>query len=79
MKRVQSACLSQTIHFQLKEDLGHDLAVRHVKEEYENYKKQLERNKTKYKIIDEKAQDDGSIIVKVKKQVIGYDVGNYLE
>lgn len=30
MKRIHSACLLQTLHFQLKEDIPHDAAVRTV-------------------------------------------------
>ena len=33
MKRIKSACLLQTIHFQLKEDLDHTTAVQMVREE----------------------------------------------
>jgi hypothetical protein len=29
-------------------------------------------------IVDEQAQEDGSIIVKVKKQINQYDVGDFL-
>lgn len=38
MKRIKSACLLQTIHFQLKEDIPHEAAVRGVREELEHYK-----------------------------------------
>ena len=38
MKRIKAACLEQTVHFQLKDDLGHAAAARAVKEEYEHYK-----------------------------------------
>ena len=48
MKRIQAACLLQTIHFQLKEDVGHAAAVRAVKEELEHYKTQLKRRRTKF-------------------------------
>ena len=37
MKRIKAACLEQTIHFMLKEDLPHDEAVQFVKAEYEHY------------------------------------------
>ena len=39
MKRIVSACLEQTIHFQLKDGMARSIAVRNVKEDYENYKK----------------------------------------
>ena len=32
MKRVKAACICQTLHFMLKDDLGHDYAVKLVKE-----------------------------------------------
>ena len=47
MKRIKSACLLQTIHFQLKEDLDHTTAVQMVREELNHYKALLERNRTK--------------------------------
>ena len=32
MKRIKAACICQTLHFQLKEDLEHSIAVRLVRE-----------------------------------------------
>ncbi|QAT50288.1 hypothetical protein EQM14_11245 [Caproiciproducens sp. NJN-50] len=78
MKRIISACLEQTIHFQLKEDVGHDAAVRSVKEELDNYKVKLERNRTKYKIVEEVTQPDESVVIKIKKQYNNHDCGEYL-
>ena len=37
MKRVKAACICQTLHFLLKEDLGHDYAVSLVKKEVKQY------------------------------------------
>ena len=79
MKRVKAACICQTLHFMLKEDVGHDYAVKLVKEEVAQYKKTLERNRTQYKIIEETEQSDGSIMVKVIKQYNSSPVGNYLD
>lgn len=79
MKRVKFACLSQTIHFQLKEDIPRGAAVIGAKEEFEAYKQKLERSHTAYKIENEQIQDDGSIIVKIKKQVNNYEFGDYLD
>lgn len=78
MKRIQTACLSQTIHFQFRPEISQEIGEEEVKNEYQKYKATLERNKTKYKIIDEQLQADGSIIVKIKKQINQYDVGDYL-
>ena len=41
MKRVKAACICQTLHFMLKDDLGHDYAVKLVKEEVEKYRARL--------------------------------------
>lgn len=79
MKRVKAACICQTLHFMLKEDVDHDYAVKLVKQEVEQYKKTLERNRTQYKIVDETEQTDGSIMVKVIKQYNSSPIGNYLD
>lgn len=78
-KRVKAACICQTLHFMLKEDVGHDYAVQLVKEEVAQYKKTLERNRTQYRIVEETEQPDGSILVKVIKQYNSSPVGNYLD
>ena len=79
MKRVQAACICQTLHFMLKEDVGHDYAMELVKQEVEQYKKKLDRNHTRYKIIGEAEQPDGSIMVKIIKQYNTSPVGDYLD
>ncbi len=78
MKRVKAACICQTLHFTLKEDIGHDYAVKMVNEEVEHYKKNLERTRTQYKIIEQTVQTDGSIILKIIKQYNSSPVGDYL-
>ena len=79
MKRIKSACLLQTLHFQLKDDLGHAAAVNTVKEEVAHYKAQLERSRTKYKILEETVQPDDSILIKIKKQSNRQNCGEYLD
>lgn len=79
MKRIQSACICQTLHFLLKDELGHEHAVKLVKEEVAQYKKTLERNRTQYKIVEETEQPDGSMLVKVIKQYNASPVGHYLD
>ena len=79
MKRIQAACLHQTIHFQLKEDVEHDEAVRMVQEEYEHYKKQLEHRHIRHKILGEQVQPDGSILIRIAKQYVHHSVGDYLD
>ena len=78
MKRVKAACICQTLHFMLKDDLGHDYAVKLVKEEVEKYKASLEKNRTKFKIVSEETQPDGSIMIKIIKQYNTSPVGDYL-
>lgn len=79
MKRVKAACLCQTLHFMLKEDMAHDYAVSSVKQEVEQYKKNLERNRTRYKIVEQLEQPDGSIVVKMIKQYNSSPVGDYFD
>ena len=64
MKRILEACLEQAIKFEPKED-------------YEKYKKDLERKSTKYIIIEE-IENHESITVKLKKQYNSYPCGNYM-
>lgn len=78
MKRVKAACICQTLHFMLKEDVGHDYAVKQAEQEVEQYKKNLERNHTKYKIVEQTNEPDGSIMLKVIKQYNSSPVGDYL-
>ena len=78
MKRIQSAVLHQLIHFQLKEGVPADIAVIEVRNEYEQYKKGLERSRAKYRITEENVQPDGSIIIRIRKQYLDYDCGSYI-
>ena len=78
MKRIKAACICQTLHFMLKEDVAHDWAVKQVEQDVEHYKKTLERNRTQYKIVEQITQPDGSIIIKVIKQYNSSPVGDYL-
>ena len=79
MKRVKAACICQTLHFMLKDDLGHDYAVKLVKKEVEKYKASLNKNGTKYKIVSEETQSDGSVMIKIVKQYNASPVGDYLD
>lgn len=78
MKRVKAACLLQTLHFQLKEDLDHALAVKAVQDEVAHYKAQLERNRTAYQVDEEIVQPDGSIVIRIRKQYNAVNTGDYL-
>lgn len=79
MRRIKSACICQTLHFLLKEELGHDYAVSLVRQEVANYKQSLEKNRTRYKNVSEHEEEDGSVIIEIIKQYNQSPVGNYLK
>lgn len=79
MKRVLTACIEQTLHFQLKEGVPRAEAAEAVKKEYAQYRQQLERKRTKYKILSEEEHPDGSIVIRLKKQYNDHDCGDYLD
>ncbi len=70
MKRVKAACILQTLVFSQKPELGFskERALQVNKEEVEHYKQLLDRAKTRYLIVYEAEQPDGSVVVHVKKQ-----------
>lgn len=78
MKRVKAACICQTLHFMLKEDLEHTYAAKQVRDEVEHYNQTLERNRVRHRIVEETVQPDDSIIIKVIKQYNQSPVGEYL-
>lgn len=71
MKRVKGGCILQTLVFLQKEDCGLDLTAQRAanRAEFEKYKKDLEKNRTRYQILSETEQTDGSILVHVRKQL----------
>lgn len=79
MKRVKAACITQTLHFLLKEGAGHDYALKLVQNEVKKYKEHLDRSKTQYKILSEEVQSDGSVIIEIKKQYNTSPTGHYLD
>ena len=79
MKRIKAACICQTLHFMLKEDVAHSLAERMVQEEVAQYKRGMEHSRIKFKILEETVQEDGSIMMKVVKQYNQSPVGEYLD
>ena len=79
MKRVKAACICQTLHFMLKDDVSGDYAKKLVRDDVEQYKRTLERNHTQYRIVAETEQPDGSVMVKVIKQYNGSPIGDYLK
>ena len=70
MKRVKAACILQTLVFSQKEDCGlnHDAILHLNRTEVNRYKQTLERTRTRFQIVSEEEQSDGSILVRVRKQ-----------
>ena len=70
MKRVQAACILQTLVFMQKEDCG--LSKKSIIEanrrEFDSYKQKMEKARTRYQIVSQEEQDDGSLVVRVRKQ-----------
>ena len=79
MKRIKAACLLQTICFQSRELHPTAFDKQQIQKEYEAYRAMMERRGTKYKILEETVQDDGSIIIKLKKQNNQQPVGDYFD
>ncbi|MBQ7761880.1 MAG: hypothetical protein IJ400_07475 [Clostridia bacterium] len=82
MKRVKSGCILQTLVFMQKQEYGLSLEtqLKYNREELEKYKKELEKNKTRYQILSVTEQDDASIVVRVRKQLNDKtDVSEYFE
>lgn len=79
MKRIKAACITQTLHFLLKEDVSSDYAKKLVTEEVKKYKDSLNKNKTQYKILSEETLADGSVIMEIKKQYNTSPIGHYLD
>lgn len=78
MKRVKEACICQTLHFIPTEGTSRSITPPNIREEIENYKRKLERSCTAYKIVEQKNQPDGSVIVKIIKQHNSYPISKDL-
>lgn len=78
MKRIKAACITQTVVFSNHNGETTEYAKKMIVQEYEKYKAQLEASHTKYRILSEKRNEDGSIIIEIKKQYNSSPVGEYL-
>ena len=70
MKRIKAACILQTLLFSQKEEngLSREEALKLNRAEFDHYKRTLERTHTRHQINDVQEQEDGSILVRVRKQ-----------
>lgn len=79
MKRIQAACLLQTVRFQSKDPVPTELTRRQLQQEYEAYKALMTRHGTSFKILEETVEPDGTIVVKLKKQNNSQPIGDYFD
>lgn len=79
MKRIREACLMQTLHFQLKDNVPHEEAVRLVDQEVHRYLEQLDKSRTRYRIDEQTRQDDGSVLLRIRRQVMEHPIGAYMD
>ncbi len=70
MKRVKAAVILQTLVFSQKEDCGLSMdAIRNQnRAEVKRYRQTLERSRTRYQVVSQEEQEDGSIVLRVRKQ-----------
>ena len=71
MKRVKAGCIFQTLVFMQKEEYGlsKEMQLKYNREEFEKYKTDLDKNKTRYQIISVEEQENGYIVVRIRKQI----------
>ncbi len=79
MKRIKAACLEQTIHFQLKEAAPPPSRPGRFRTNTTTIKPSWNAARLKFRIVEETPQPDGSLLVRIKKQVSAYDCGDYLD
>lgn len=78
MKRIKAACITQTVCFSNHDGDTSEYEKMAIVQEWERYKSQLDKSGTKYKILSEKTNEDGSIVIEIKKQYNTSPVGEYL-
>lgn len=82
MKRVKAACIFQTLVFSQKPEMSYsrERALEINRADIEHYKATLDRIRTRYQITDTAEQEDGSILLRVRKQYNDKaDVSEYFE
>lgn len=79
MKRIEAACITQTILFTNTEGKSREYTERKIQEEITRYKRRLDRQRTKYKVISEEIQEDGSVLVEIVREYNNKSVGTYFD
>jgi len=78
MKRIENACLEQTLVFSLKDKGEPDRDREWICQEYHHYKRQLEKKKIAYQVLAEEALPDGTLRIRIRKQYNHYPCDAYL-
>lgn len=70
MKHVQAACIFQTLIFSQKDEFNYsqEEALNYNKAEVRKYKESLDKVHARYKVVEETKLNDGSIMLKIRKQ-----------
>lgn len=70
MKRVKAACILQTLVFMQKDDCGfsREQILNMNRSEFNRYKISMDRTHTRYQIVSEEEREDGSLLIRVRKQ-----------
>lgn len=66
MKQIESACLAQTLIFD-------------TFDEWEKYKKQMERKRVCFKTEQTERSEDGCVTVQMRRSYVHYPTGEYLQ
>lgn len=71
MKRVKSGCICQTLVFSQKPDSGlsKNEMIETNRKEVARYKGSMDLSHTKYVVLGETIQSDGSVLIRIKKQI----------
>ena len=78
MREIKTACITQTLCCSNHDGETTEYAKKTIVQECEKYKAQLEKSGTEYRILSEKTNEDGSIVIEIKKQYNTSPVGDYL-
>ena len=70
MKRVKAGCIFQTLVFCQKDSdfLSHASCLEANRREIQRYIAGMDRSHIRYQIVSQEEQEDGSIVVRVRKQ-----------
>lgn len=66
MKRIVSACLEQTQRFESENDC-------------QTYLHTLQRKHIKHQLLDKAQEQDGCVVIRIRREYNGYSIGSYFE